>query len=117
LTGLIITMLVHFYREVTTQEAGMHKVTRSFLSLLVTMAMLVSLGAYAGPVDINTADAATLASAMNGVGEKKAATIVAYRNAHGPFSRVEDLSNVKGIGLSTIERNRRNLAVGSSGGQ
>jgi competence protein ComEA len=106
-------MLFHFYREVTTQEAGMHKVTKMFKSLLISMAMLVSLHAYAGPVDINTADAATLASAMNGVGEKKAATIVAYRNAHGPFSRVEDLSNVKGIGLSTIEKNRQNLAVGS----
>ena len=59
----------------------MHKVTKMFKSLLISMAMLVSLHAYAGPVDINTADAATLASAMNGVGEKKAATIVAYRNA------------------------------------
>jgi competence protein ComEA len=95
----------------------MHKVTRSFVSLLVSMAMLVSLHVYAGPVDINTADATTLASAMNGVGEKKAATIVAYRDAHGPFARVEDLSNVKGIGLSTIEKNRQNLAVGSPGEQ
>ncbi len=95
----------------------MHKVTKTFRSLLVSMAMLVSLHAYAGPVDINTADAATLASAMNGVGEKKAATIVAYRDAHGPFTRIEDLSNVKGIGLSTIEKNRQNLAVGSAGRQ
>lgn len=95
----------------------MHKVTRTFVSLLVSMAMLMSLHAYAGPVDINTADAATLASAMNGVGEKKAATIVAYRDAHGPFVRIEDLANVKGIGQSTIEKNRQNLAVGSSGEQ
>ena len=49
---------------------------------------------------------------MNGVGEKKAATIVAYRETHGPFQRVEDLSNVKGIGVSTVEKNRDNLAVG-----
>jgi len=96
----------------------MHKVTRSFVSLLVSMAMLMSLHVYAGPpVDINTADAATLASAITGVGEKKAATIVAYRDAHGPFARVEDLSNVKGIGPGTIEKNRQNLAVGSAGEQ
>jgi competence protein ComEA len=116
LAGLV-AMTIHFFREDTIQEAGMHKVTKTFRSLLVSMAMLVSLHAYAGPVDINTADAATLASAMNGVGEKKAATIVAYRDAHGPFTRIEDLSNVKGIGLSTIEKNRQNLAVGSAGRQ
>lgn len=92
----------------------MHKVRRLFVTLLVSITLLISLPVNAGPVDINTADAATLASAMNGVGEKKAATIVAYRDAHGPFVRVEDLSNVKGIGLSTIEKNRQNLVVGST---
>lgn len=95
----------------------MHKVKRLFLSLLVSTAMLLSLQVNAGPVDINTADAATLAGAINGVGEKKAATIVAYRDVHGPFARIEDLSNVKGIGLGTIEKNRQNLVVGSMGEQ
>ena len=93
----------------------MHNVTRLVLSLLVSMAMLLSLQVAAGPVDINTADAAALAGAINGVGEKKAATIVAYREVHGPFIRVEDLSNVKGIGPGTIEKNRQNLVVGSTG--
>ncbi len=91
----------------------MHILTRILVSLAVSATLLLALPAGAGPVDINTADAATLASAMNGVGEKKAATIVAYREAHGPFRRVEDLSNVKGIGASTVEKNRDNLAVGS----
>ena len=95
----------------------MHKVTRLFLSLLVSTSMLLSLQVNAGQVDINTADAATLAGAINGVGEKKAATIVAYREVHGPFTHVEDLSNVKGIGLGTIEKNRQNLVVGPAGEQ
>ena len=95
----------------------MHKVKRLFLSMLVATAMLASLQVNAGPVDINTADAATLAGAINGVGEKKAATIVAYRDVHGPFARIEDLSNVKGIGLGTIEKHRQNLVVGSMGEQ
>ena len=92
----------------------MHKVKRLFVSLLVSMAMLAPLQVDAGPVDINTADAATLASAIQGVGEKKAATIVAYRDMHGPFMRIVDLSNVKGIGQGTIEKNRQNLEVGST---
>jgi len=64
----------------------MHYLTKLVLSL----AMLVSMQAYAEAVDINTADASTLASAIDGVGEKKAATIVAYRDAHGPFNSVDD---------------------------
>jgi competence protein ComEA len=93
----------------------MQTLTRLLISLAVSAALFLSMPASAGPIDINTADAATLASAMNGVGEKKAATIVAYREAHGPFQRVEDLSNVNGIGPSTVEKNRDNLAVGSAG--
>lgn len=93
----------------------MYKVSRLFVTLLISMVLLAPLQANAGPVDINTADAATLASAIKGVGEKKAATIVAYRETHGPFTRIEDLSNVKGIGPDTIEKNRQNLEVGSSG--
>ena len=93
----------------------MYKVSKLFVSLLVSMALLAPLQANAEPVDINTADAATLASAIKGVGEKKAETIVAYRETHGPFTRVEDLSNVKGIGPGTVEKNRQNLEVGSAG--
>jgi competence protein ComEA len=99
------------------QEAGMHKVTRLLVTLLVSMAMLAPLQVNAEPIDINTADAAALASAINGVGEKKAATIVAYRDTHGPFARIEDLSRVTGIGPGTIEKNRHNLAVGPGGMQ
>ena len=93
----------------------MYKVSKLFVSLFISMALLAPLQVSAGPVDINTADAATLASAIKGVGEKKAATIVAYRETHGPFMRVEDLSNVKGIGPGMVEKNRQNLEIGSTG--
>jgi competence protein ComEA len=58
------------------------------------------------PVNVNMADAATLAHSLDGVGPSKAAAIVAYREAHGPFKSVDDLSQVKGIGPATLERNR-----------
>ena len=63
-------------------------------------------------VNINSADAATLAGAISGVGVKKAEAVIAYREQHGPFQRVEDLVNVKGIGPKTIEKNREILTVG-----
>lgn len=64
------------------------------------------------PVNINTADALTLAQGISGVGSKRAEAVVAYRQAHGPFRRIEELANVKGIGPKTIENNRDLLTVG-----
>ena len=84
----------------------MRYITTLFISLLLLAAQV-----QAGPVDINSADAAGLAAAIVGIGEKKAASIIAYRTANGPFVRVDDLANVKGIGSATIEKNRHNLTV------
>ncbi len=57
-------------------------------------------------VNINKADAASLAAALNGVGASRAEEIVRYREAYGPFKSVEELADVKGIGPSTLEKNR-----------
>ncbi|WP_428739662.1 ComEA family DNA-binding protein [Sulfurimonas sp.] len=61
-------------------------------------------------VDINTANAASLAS-LKGVGEKKAEAIVMYRNTHGCFKDVTSLQNVKGIGEKTIAENKSDLTA------
>lgn len=58
------------------------------------------------PLNINTADAATLAGSLKGIGQKKAEAIVAYRDEHGPFKSVDELVNVKGIGARTLEQLR-----------
>lgn len=59
--------------------------------------------AASGRVDLNTADAATLET-IPGIGPAKAAAIVAYRSAHGPFRTVQDVGNVPGIGPVTLDR-------------
>ena len=63
-------------------------------------------------VDLNSADASTLAREMRGIGEAKARAIVEYRRIHGPFRSIDDLALVKGIGARTIELNRAKLRVG-----
>lgn len=60
----------------------------------------------ATPVNINKADAATIAQSLDGIGESKAQAIVAWREANGPFKTADDLAQVKGIGPATLERNR-----------
>ena len=77
----------------------------------LALVMLVSARVYAGPIDINTAEAAELANAIVGVGDNKAAVIVQYRETHGPFASVDELAMVKGIGAGTVEKNRHNLMV------
>ena len=67
--------------------------------------------ALAAPVNINTADATTLAANIKGVGVKKAAAIIQYRKAHGPFKRVDDIVKVKGIGPKLLEKNRADLLI------
>lgn len=62
-------------------------------------------------VNINTADAATLADKLNGVGMKKAQAIVSFREQNGAFKSVDDLVNVPGIGPSTLEKNRSLLDI------
>jgi competence protein ComEA len=57
-------------------------------------------------VNINTADAQTLAAGLKGVGETRAAEIVRYREAYGPFASADELVEVKGIGKSTLDMNR-----------
>lgn len=60
----------------------------------------------ATPVNINTADAGTIAESLDGIGMAKAEAIVAYRDKHGAFESAAQLVQVKGIGERTVERNR-----------
>lgn len=65
-------------------------------------------------VNINTADAATLEKVLTNVGTAKAEAIVEYRRANGPFRSVEQLAQVSGIGLKTVEKNRDRIVVGAA---
>ncbi|PRD17556.1 ComEA family DNA-binding protein [Pantoea coffeiphila] len=58
-----------------------------------------------GQVSINSATAQELAATLNGVGLKKAESIVSYRDKYGPFSQVDQLTEVPGIGKALVERN------------
>ena len=61
--------------------------------------------AVAQRVNINTANAETLANMLNGIGIKKAQAIVAFRQKNGPFKSLAELGQVKGIGDATLKKN------------
>ena len=94
----------------------MRILTSVLVSSGLVLSALVPLGAWGGPVDINTADAGTLARELNGVGPARAQAIVAYRTEHGPFKSVDDLRLVKNMPQKTIDNNRELLRVDGVGG-
>lgn len=65
-------------------------------------------------VDINSANADTLAEGITGIGPSRAKAIVLYREQHGPFKSVDDLVLIKGIGVSIVDRNRDRLAASNT---
>lgn len=88
---------------------------RLIKSLLLALALSLPLFAGAAePVNINTADAAAIAASLNGIGDAKAKAIVEYRQKNGPFKSADELVNVKGIGLKTVEKNRDLIRTASA---
>lgn len=62
-------------------------------------------------VNINSADAETIADVLVGIGPAKAEAIVAHRKAKGPFRTLEQLSDVEGVSTATVNRNRGRMVL------
>lgn len=63
-------------------------------------------------IDVNRADCYDL-QRLPGIGEKRAQEIIAYREEHGPFQTVDELTNVSGIGPAILENLREYAVAGS----
>ena len=81
------------------------------VSAIALLTISLSSNALAAPVDVNSADAQSLSDALTGIGPAIAGAIVDYRKEHGPFTDVDDLLNVKGVGPKTLERNRKDIII------
>lgn len=82
---------------------------RTILPLLAGFALLLAADLVSAAVNVNTADAKTIAKELDGVGEKMSLAIVKEREK-APFTSVEDLDKrVKGWGKKTGERNKDKL--------
>jgi competence protein ComEA len=83
----------------------------SLAALVLSFTAFVQAGQ---PVNINTATAAELAESLDGIGAAKAKSIVEYRTANGGFKSADALTEVKGIGLRTVEKNAEFIKLGAA---
>ncbi len=87
-----------------------------FHTLFLTLILLFSSAAMSAQtsvtkININTASAEQIATAMTGIGESKAKAIVKYRKSNGKFKSVQDLENVDGIGAKTVAKNKDKIML------
>ena len=88
---------------------------QSRISLAVAVVLVFTWSAVSGAEDsvkinINTASAEELVL-LTGIGQKKAAKIIEFRETNGPFERLEDFLEVPGIGPKTFEANKDRITV------
>ena len=67
------------------------------------------------PININTASSEELQT-LPGIGPALAERIVTYREEHGLFRSIDDLTNIKGIGVAVLSEFRDLLTIGSNSG-
>ncbi|NJD60687.1 MAG: competence protein ComEA [Anaerolineales bacterium] len=72
-----------------------------------------SVPTYAGMINVNTADLAQLES-LPGIGPTLAQAILDYRVNYGPFTRIEDVMKVQGVGQAKFEAIKDLITVGTS---
>ena len=90
----------------------MFKSLRSILAVLLFASITVAFAA--DPMDINSASAQEIAEVLSGVGPARAKAIVQYRQDNGPFTSIDQLTDVKGVGAKTIEKNKAMIRVGKT---
>jgi len=85
---------------------------RLFISLIIIVAVLTtfSVAVAAEKININKASIEELAT-LKKIGPKIAERIVQYREEHGDFKKIDDITNVKGVGEKTFEMIKEMISV------
>jgi competence protein ComEA len=92
----------------------MKSITMKSLITLLAAGLFSAWAWAAQPVNINAASAEELSEALKGIGMSKAEAIIKYRNENGQFKHVDELVNVKGIGIRTVDINREYILLDNS---
>ena len=86
--------------------------------LIMLLALfVVNSVAMAAPVNVNSADAKTIADALAGIGQKKAEAIVKYRTEKRPFKTVDELTQVSGVTKKILAKNANDILLSDTAAQ
>jgi competence protein ComEA len=111
---MLNTVAVRCGGSISLHEEWVMRLIRIWLFIAITAfgsAVRADEDASLARVNINTADAATLARVLDGVGDTRAQAIVTYRETYGAFEEANDLTEVRGIGTRVLEQNRDRIEV------
>ena len=92
----------------------MKSITIKTLCTFLVAGLFSVLAWAAQPVNVNSASAEEIAESLKGVGMSKAEAIVSYRSENGEFKHADELVNVKGIGIRTVDINREYILLENS---
>ncbi len=82
---------------------------KTFLTTIFLLLLSAAVAA-AGVLNINTATEPQL-EALSGIGSAKAHAIITYREQHGLFKNIDELTKVKGIGTKIFAKLRNDITV------
>lgn len=105
--GIIIGSIIGRYSDKTTVTLSAYDQTSSGTVSTEPIVQVIN----NGKLNINMASVKDLIL-LPGIGETYAQRIVDYRSENGPFMRIEDLLNVKGIGQKRIDAIAELITVG-----
>ena len=76
-------------------------------------APVVNVAGVAALINLNTASVTDLES-LPGIGAKTAARIVEYRQKNGPFKKIEELMNIRGVGEKNFLKLKEQITVAAA---
>ena len=109
-TAVFVFAAVAAFLALFTALWGFGARNRAYLAFSAAPTAELTTAAQAASININAASAEELMK-LPGIGEKKAAAIVAYRESHGAFSAIEEIKNVPGVGDGIFERIKGYITV------
>lgn len=109
---MVVDIVIYDANNPDVIHTGDTTMKRFLRMLVLALTLGPGLALSSGPVNINTADAATLEQ-LKGIGPAKAKAIVDFRKQHGNFSSAADLAKVPGIGDKTVAQLGSQITVGT----
>lgn len=110
---LVLLAVVLFTAIVARQHGGVQLTLQRDPEAVSRGSVLTTEDDSVGKINVNSADAEELES-LPGIGPARAKAIVAYREEHGPFQSISELTNVPNIGEGILSQIKNRICLEDS---